>query len=423
MAARSRETGARGKARVVVIGGGYAGVLAALRVAGKARRRGIPVEVTLVNGAPVFVERVRLHEQAAGRKPARLPLARLLRGRDIALVVGWVRRIDAGARALEVEVEADAGGRAARSLPYDALVYAAGSTAAPEVVPGGEAHAFTLAEAAGARALQDRLAAARAGERVLVIGGGLTAIEAATEIAEAFPHLAVTLASRGQVGSGLSEAGRAYLARAFRELGVGVRERVRALEVREGGAVLAPEAGGAAPALLAAEIVVLAAGLRASGLAAASGLATTADGRLVVDEHLRAPAHPEIWGAGDGAAAPGGDGAPLRMSCAAAMPQGAYVADAIVAELAGDPVPPFRFSFAAQCLSLGRDRGLLQRVDALDRPHDRVWTGRVGAWVKEAICRGTVLALRLERVRPGSYWWPGARQAPERWAAAAASVA
>ncbi|WP_437807574.1 FAD-dependent oxidoreductase [Sorangium sp. So ce1078] len=406
-----------GHARVVVIGGGYAGVAAALRIAGKAARRRVPVSVALVNPSPLFVERIRLHELAAGKAPRRIELARLLRARGVELVVGRARRIDAAARAVEVELAGGGGaGAAARRLDYDALVYAPGSAAAPQIVPGGGEHALSVADAASARALHERLRAAPPGGSVVVVGGGLTAIEAATEIAEAFPALRVALATRGRVGEGLSDAGRAYVGQALRELGVATREGVRAVEVDASGLVVAPEAGGAAPGAgaaerLAADIVVLAAGFRPAALAESSGLATVAGGRLAVDRWLRAPAHPEIWGAGDAAAALDGDGAPLRMGCATAMPQAAYAADSIVAALAGDEQPPpFRFAFFIQCISLGRRRGLIQRVDPRDRPLDRVITGRLGAWAKELVCRFTVAALRFERLRADSHGW--AWQAP-----------
>jgi NADH:ubiquinone reductase (H+-translocating) len=181
------------------------------------------------------------------------------------------------------------------------------------------------------------------------------------------------------------------------------------LEVCPGGVRVAE--GTSDPETHAAEIVVLATGLRASRLAEDSGLGTTPDGRLTVDVTLRSPTHPGIWGAGDAAAAMGADGAPLRMGCATAMPQAAHVADAILADLAGEPAPPFRFDFFMQCVSLGRRRGLVQRVNARDEPEERVASGRLGAWLKELVCRFSLFMLHLERRRPGTYAWPGAGRA------------
>ena len=77
------------KTSVVVVGGGYAGVLAANRLT---RRR--DVAVTLVNPRPEFVERIRLHQLVAGSHPAVVDPRRVLAGR-VRLVVGTAALIDA----------------------------------------------------------------------------------------------------------------------------------------------------------------------------------------------------------------------------------------------------------------------------------------------------------------------------------------
>jgi NADH dehydrogenase FAD-containing subunit len=76
---------------VVVIGAGYAGVMAANRLLGSLtdveRRR---VRVTVVNPRPDFVERIRLHELAAGtREVVSVPLIEVLH-EDATLIVGTV---------------------------------------------------------------------------------------------------------------------------------------------------------------------------------------------------------------------------------------------------------------------------------------------------------------------------------------------
>ncbi|MBS1846296.1 MAG: FAD-dependent oxidoreductase, partial [Actinobacteria bacterium] len=79
----------RSKQRVIVVGGGYAGALAAVRLAGRARGR---AEVTLVEPRTELVERLRLHQLATGQKVRAHDLARLtgrrvknLRARAIAV--------------------------------------------------------------------------------------------------------------------------------------------------------------------------------------------------------------------------------------------------------------------------------------------------------------------------------------------------
>jgi NADH dehydrogenase FAD-containing subunit len=77
---------------ILIIGGGYAGTLAALRLAGKSR--GQNAHITLINASDTFVERIRLHQLAAGQSPKLRPFAKLLRGKHIDFVQGRVTAID-----------------------------------------------------------------------------------------------------------------------------------------------------------------------------------------------------------------------------------------------------------------------------------------------------------------------------------------
>ncbi|OLT13706.1 hypothetical protein BJF78_21270 [Pseudonocardia sp. CNS-139] len=76
--------------RVLVVGAGYAGATAAVRLAGRARGR---VDVTVVNPRPAFVNRLRLHHVAIGRRVA-APGLRALLGTDVAFVEGRVAELD-----------------------------------------------------------------------------------------------------------------------------------------------------------------------------------------------------------------------------------------------------------------------------------------------------------------------------------------
>ena len=86
------------KTRIVVIGGGYAGVLAANHL----RRRPI-VDITLVNPRPEFVERIRLHQLVAGTDTPPLATPRCSAGRS-RLVVDGAERIDAANRRVDAEL-------------------------------------------------------------------------------------------------------------------------------------------------------------------------------------------------------------------------------------------------------------------------------------------------------------------------------
>ncbi|MEU5695478.1 FAD-dependent oxidoreductase [Actinosynnema sp. NPDC020468] len=365
--------------RIVVVGAGYAGLSAAKQAA-----RWTDAEVTLVNERDHFVERVRLHQLASGQDLKGHPLAELLRGTGVRLVVDRVVGVDPEERKVRLE-----GG----ALAYDRLVYALGSRADLDRVPGAREHAFTVASWDQAVALRARLASA---SRVVVTGGGLTGIEAATEIAESHPGVRVVLVTGGEVGPGLSVKGRAYLRRVFAGLSIEVREHVRVTGVRADGVELGDE-------VVPADAVVWTAGFTVPDLAREAGFAVDGHGRLVVDEHLRSVSHPEVVGLGDAAALRRRDGQELRMACATALPTAQRAMKALAATVAGTTEPrAHRFGYVSQCVSLGRRDALIQFVRPDDSPRELILTGRAAARVKEAIVKATVFFQRHPTIPGGA---------------------
>src|ERR1700694_5201224 len=119
--------------RIVVIGAGYAGMLATTRLAGRIKRESQAGEasITLINAADVFVERLRLHQFAAHRLIPFRPIADILQGTDVSFLQGQVTRIDTARRSLAVETDAGQ-----QSIGYDHLLYTLGSTIDRDRVPG-----------------------------------------------------------------------------------------------------------------------------------------------------------------------------------------------------------------------------------------------------------------------------------------------
>ncbi|GHG54698.1 NAD(P)/FAD-dependent oxidoreductase [Streptomyces griseocarneus] len=364
---------------IVVVGAGYAGLVAAKRVAGRLRHT--DVTVTLINAVDRFVERVRLHQLAAGQHPQDLPLRDLLHGTRVGLLVARVTSVDASARTVHVD-------RAPHAVGYDTLVYALGSRAHVDAVPGVAEHAHTLAEPAQADRLHRHIARLPSGAGVAVVGGGLTGLEAATELAEARPDLRVALFAGADIGARLSPRARRHLLRALDRLRVTVHPGAPVTEVRENAVV---DAEGRS---FAADAVIWTAGFRAPALAAEAGFATDADGRMTVDGTLRSVSHPEVYAVGDAAAGHAVDAAVTRMSCQTALPMGRQAADVIAARLTGREPRPVRIRYAFTNISLGRRDGIVQFTRPDDSPRAPALTGRTAALFKEAVVRGTVLAVR-----------------------------
>ncbi|KZB81558.1 NAD(P)/FAD-dependent oxidoreductase [Amycolatopsis regifaucium] len=360
------------KHRIVVLGAGYAGANAAGRLA--KRLHPADTEITLVNADPEFVERVRMHQLATGQDLKPRALTDVFAGTGVQVRIARVAAVDAERKTVAL---ADGSGE----IAYDTLVYALGSTAADHGVPGVAEHAHHIAGKQSALRLRARLADLAAGGTVLVVGGGLTGIEAVTEIAEARPDLEVALATRGGLGDWLSEKARDHLRKAIDRLGITVHEHTGVASVGPDGAVTAD--GRAIPA----KVTVWTAGFAVHPIAAATTLEVSATGQIVVDETMRSVSHPDVYAVGDAAFAPGASGDTLRMSCASGVPSAQLAADVIAARLTGRPIPPNKIGYTGQCVSLGRRDAIVQWVTPDDQPKPSAVTGKTAARLKEMICK------------------------------------
>ncbi|WP_327120747.1 FAD-dependent oxidoreductase [Nocardia sp. NBC_01730] len=383
--------------KVVVIGGGYAGIVAANHL-----RMRTDVDITLVNPRPMFVDRVRLHQLVAGTGDATVDYGTLL-GEGIELVVDSATRIDTAARVVRL-----ASGRA---LDYDHVIYAVGSTAAIPSVPGAAEFAFPIAEFESAQRLRARLDELSLDAPATVVGGGPTGIETASELAE--QGRSVTLVCGGSLMPSLSAPGRRYVAKWLSRHGVAVLEADTVAEVRPDAVVFAN--GAVRPSAL----TIWTTGFGVPELAAASGLRTDALGRLLTDETLTSVDDDRIVATGD-AAAPSGQ--PLRMSCQAAGALGAQAADTVLSRVAGTEPAVINLALMGSCVSLGRRVGVRQLARKDDTAVNVYIGGRMGARIKEVTCKVAVWKIRREASKPGSLAWPKGGPRPERPASAAPVV-
>jgi NADH dehydrogenase FAD-containing subunit len=354
---------------IVVVGAGYAGMTAALSLAGRTRRRG-DVRVRLVNAESRFVERVRLHQVASGQELMDLQIPDRLAGTGVEFVQGWVSGLDAEGRRVRL---ADG-----TTLGYDRLVFALGAVTDTHGVPGVEEHAHTLESLASSAAFAGRLAELDGGT-VVVVGGGLTGVESAGEIAQAHPGLRVVLVTRGEPASMMGPAARAYVTRALERLGVEARADAEVVKVLPGGIALADEH-------LDADAVLWTAGVRAPALAGDAGLAVDAAGRVLTDATLRSVSHPEVYAIGDAAAVPQAYGV-LHGTCGAGIALAGHAAANLARELRGREPRPLRFGYFHQTVSLGRGDAVTQFTHADDSPSRWILRGRTAAAYKEGFSR------------------------------------
>ncbi|PPJ26025.1 NAD(P)/FAD-dependent oxidoreductase [Nocardia nova] len=377
-----REPAAGRPHEIVVLGAGYTGMLAAIRLARRTGKRG--VHITLVNPSDRFTERLRMHQVAAGAELADHRITDLLAGTGVTFRRAAATAIDPVAH----RVICDDG----FELGYDTMVYALGSRADTTTVPGVAEHAWTLDDPRTAHRMSQRLAELEVGGAgaVAVCGGGLTGVEAATEIAESHPDLTVTLISTGEPAAMMGERPRAYVERALDRLNIVRRSGTRVTKVLPDAVLL--DSGVMVPAGL----TLWTAGVRVPALAAVAGIATDATGAIVTDATLRSISHPDIYAIGDAAAITQPWGR-MHGTCQSGMPTAAYAADAIARRLRGKSVRPFRFGYFHQPVSLGRRDAVIGFTHADDSPRRAYLKGRAAVRYKEIVSSSPVPTFRLSR--------------------------
>jgi NADH:ubiquinone reductase (H+-translocating) len=340
--------------KILVIGGGFAGFWAAVA----ARRiAGSRVEVTLVSREPVLEIRPRLYE--ARPETLAVALLPLLRKVDVGFVRGEAIGLDAAAKTVTLA----AGDR----LAYGRLVVATGSRMRRPPVPGAEA-AFSVDTQADAIAFDRRLreiAGDVTAPTIAVVGAGFTGIELALELRDrlvahgangAAERLRIVLIDRVEtVGPELGPGPRPQIETALAAAGV---------ELRLGAIVRALAADRVSfddGSVLAADAVMLATGMAASPFAGQVPGARDALGRVVVDNALRVPAAPEVFVAGDAAAADTGDGHRTLQSCQHAGQLGRVAGENAARDLVGlSPLPYTQLRYVT-CLDLGRSGAVISQ--------------------------------------------------------------
>jgi NADH dehydrogenase len=352
--------------RVVIVGGGFAGLAAARGL------KNAPVEVTLVDRQNHHLFQPLLYQVAtAGLSSVEIayPIRRILwKQKNTTVLMAEARGVDLAGKRLLLE-DGD--------VPYDYLVVAAGAT------HSYFGHDEWAKFAPGLKSLDDALdlrrrvlSAFEEAERetdaekrrqwltFVVIGGGPTGVEMAGAFAEIARHSLARDFRRIDPRSArviLVEAGPRILTAYPEDL-----SRKAALQLEELGVQVwtgAPVTGIDAAGVslgsdrLAARTVVWAAGVQASPLGRALGAPVDRAGRVKVAPDLSLPGHPEVFVLGDLAAIET-DGKPVPGVAPAAIQMGQHTAKNIERAVRGEALVPFRYRDKGSLATIGRRRGV-----------------------------------------------------------------
>jgi NADH dehydrogenase len=311
--------------------------------------------ISLISPGDDLVIRPRLYEANPGLM--RVPLARVLDPIDVVRVPASAVAIDTRARAVTM---VDRVGRT-RLMTYDRMVLAAGSCLRRPGIPGAD-HLHDVDTLAGAVELDDHLRglpstpAGTGRFTAVIVGAGFTGLEVACELVDRLRTLAagrvdevrVVLVQRAaSISPELGQGPRPTILAALRELGVEVVLNATLSSVTATAVRLTD--GSAIPAYT----TIWTAGMAASRLTHQIPGRHDALGRIYVDHHLRVPEAPEVFVAGDAAAAKTDSGQLTLQSCQYAIPLGRYAGHNAAADLLGAPALPFAPQPYTTCLDLG----------------------------------------------------------------------
>jgi len=396
---------------VVVIGSGFAGLWAALGAARRLEELAVPtgtVDVTVLSAKPFHDIRVRNYESDLGG--CRIPLTDLLDPAGVAHITTEVTGIDSDAAIVTTSRGVSYG--------YDRLVLASGSQVVKPAIPGLRECAievvFDIDTYDGAAALQCHLQGladdppGQAAATVVVVGAGLTGIEAACEmpgrLATLFARSPVTprviLVDHNQVvGSDMGASARPVIEQALSDIGVEIRTGVSVAAVSNLGVSLS------SGEQLAAATVVWCAGMRANSLTEQLPVARDRLGRVPVDDYLRVVGMASVFAAGDVAAARMDDEHLSVMSCQHGRPMGRYAGYNVISDLFDEPMLALRIPWYVTVLDLG--------------PADAVYTE---GWDRAVVARGAAAKATKQTINTQRIYPPLTRRRAELLAAAAPEV-
>jgi len=345
--------------RILVIGGGFAGLWSAASAARQLEELGEAARIILVNLDAWHYIRVRNYEDDLS--DTRVDLASLLELIDVELVIGEATSVDTFAQSVEVKVDG-----MVHSLPYDKLIMASGSHLLRPSTPGVAEHTFDVDTYAAAMNLQQHVDRLPTAPRVpglftaLVIGSGATGVELACELparlraaaaasgeASALNQVRVILADRGPTIAGRLGGGQPVIERACHELGIELMVNFALASVDSTGAVLADGSR------VEASTVIWCAGMQADELTECVSAERDAQGRLKVDDCMRVIGVDHVFAAGDTAHALIDGENPSVMSCQHARPMGRFAGHNAVNELFGHPLQALKIDWYTNIIDLG----------------------------------------------------------------------
>ncbi len=359
------------KKRIVILGGGYAGVHAAKKLHKAFRRMKDKVEITLIDRHKYHILMTELHEVAGNRveeASVKISFDRIFSGKMVTVVRDEITTID-----FKKQVLKGVGG----NYPYDQLLIATGAEATDFNIPGVKEHAFYLWGIADALRIKKHIidivrdASYEQDEETrkkmltfVVAGGGFTGVEMVGELIEWLPILCkeygvdhdevklINVEALGSILNMISDKPRHKAIAYMEKKGVEVRTNSLIVNVDEDSLTIRDGS------VIKTNTLIWTCGIRGSSFAHALEITDGKVQRKRVDEFMKTPDYDNVFLAGDGIWLME-NGKPVPQIVEAAEQTAAVAAEGIIQNVRGKlglavkPVAPFKSNFHGFMISIG----------------------------------------------------------------------
>lgn len=359
------------KKRIVILGGGYAGVHAAKRLHKAFKKMKDQVEVTLIDRHRHHILMTELHEVAGNRvdeASVKISYDRIFAGKMVNVIRDEIKNIDFEKQVLE---------GAGASYPYDQLIIATGAESTDFNIPGVKDHSFYLWSLEDACRIKRHLidtvkaAAYEKDETIrkemltfVVAGGGFTGVELVGELIEWLPILCkeygvdfnevklMNVEALGNILNMLPDKPRDKAIAFMKKKGVEIRTQSLIVNADENGFTIKDGT------VIKTKTLVWTCGVRGTTFCHSLPLTDGKVQRKKVNEFMQSPDHENVYLAGDGIWFME-DGKPVPQIVEAAEQTAATAADGIIHAIRSElglptkPVAPFKSAFHGYMVSIG----------------------------------------------------------------------
>ena len=358
------------KKKIVILGGGYAGVKAG-KTLHKIFKNDDSVEITLIDKNTYHTLMTELHEVAGHRTEPdaiQIDLRTIFRGRKVKVVTDSINGIDFEARQLKSD---------RTTYKYDYLLVACGSDSNDFGIPGISEHAFTLwsyDDAIRIRHHVEKMFDKASGEEdeairrqlltFAVVGGGFTGVEMVGEIGEAKKHLSekyhidpkevtiYNIEATPRILNTLKDDKQVEkVEKRYTKLGIQLLKNAALVKATEDGFELKDGR------VIKTKTLIWGAGIKVSNFVGKLGLEGGRAGRIIVNKFMQSPQHENVFLAGDNVAYEDSDG-PLPQIVEAAEQSGHTAAENIAASIKGTAMVEHKQNYHGFMVSVGSRYGV-----------------------------------------------------------------